>query len=48
MAPSGAITVTDGKRDWTCLGISEDLLQACWKALVDGVEYGLATRERDQ
>jgi 2-isopropylmalate synthase len=39
-----AITVTDGKRDWTCLGISEDLLQACWKALVDGVEYGLATR----
>jgi 2-isopropylmalate synthase len=39
-----AITITDGSRDWTCLGISEDLLQACWKALVDGVEYGLATR----
>jgi 2-isopropylmalate synthase len=40
-----AITVTDGTRDWTCIGISEDLIQACWKALVDAVEYGLATRE---
>ncbi len=39
-----SITMTDGKRDWTCLGISEDLLQACWKALVDAVEYGMATR----
>jgi 2-isopropylmalate synthase len=40
-----AITMTDGKRDWTCVGISEDLLESCWKALVDGVEYGIATRE---
>ena len=39
-----AITMTDGSRDWTCLGISEDLLEACWKALVDAVEYGMATR----
>ena len=39
-----AITMTDGVRDWTCVGISEDLLQACWRALVDGVEYGMATR----
>ena len=39
-----AVTITDGSRDWTCLGISEDLLHGIWKALVDGVEYGLATR----
>ena len=39
-----AITMTDGQRDWTCVGISGDLLQACWKALLDGVEYGIATR----
>ncbi len=39
-----SLTITDGTRDWTCVGISEDLLQACWKALVDGVEYGMATR----
>jgi 2-isopropylmalate synthase len=39
-----AVTLTDGSREWTCLGISEDLLQACWKALVDAVEYGMATR----
>ena len=36
--------MTDGQRDWTCVGISGDLLQACWKALLDGVEYGIATR----
>ncbi|MEY4529341.1 MAG: hypothetical protein RLZZ156_62 [Deinococcota bacterium] len=40
-----AITFSDGTRDWTCIGISEDLLEACWKALVDGVEFGLATRQ---
>ncbi len=39
-----AITVSDGTRDWTCIGISDDLLQGCWRALVDAVEYGLATR----
>jgi 2-isopropylmalate synthase len=39
-----ALTLSDGKREWTCLGISQDLLQACWKALVDAVEYGMATR----
>jgi 2-isopropylmalate synthase len=39
-----AVTLTDGNRDWTCVGISEDLLESCWKALVDGVEYGIATR----
>ncbi|MFN3266269.1 MAG: citramalate synthase [Deinococcales bacterium] len=39
-----AITISDGQRDWTCIGISQDLLQACWRALVDAVEYGMATR----
>jgi 2-isopropylmalate synthase len=41
-----AITVTDGTREWTCVGISLDLIAAVWKALVDAVEYGLATRVR--
>ena len=39
-----AITVSDGTREWTCVGISLDLIAAVWKALVDAVEYGLATR----
>jgi 2-isopropylmalate synthase len=39
-----AVMISDGERDWTCIGISDDLLQACWRALVDAVEYGLATR----
>jgi 2-isopropylmalate synthase len=41
-----AITVSDGTREWTCVGISLDLLGAVWKALVDAVEYGLATRTK--
>jgi 2-isopropylmalate synthase len=40
-----SLTFTDGQRQWTTVGISQDVLQAAWKALVDGVEYGLATRE---
>ncbi len=41
-----AITLTDGTREWTCVGISLDLIAAVWKALVDAVEYGLATRAK--
>jgi 2-isopropylmalate synthase len=41
-----AVTLSDSTREWSCLGISLDLIGAVWKALVDGVEYGLATRAK--
>ncbi len=37
------ITFGDGRRAWSTIGISADLIQAAWQALLDGVEYGLYT-----
>ena len=35
------ITSTDGERKWTTIGISQDIIDASWQALVDSVEYFL-------
>jgi 2-isopropylmalate synthase len=32
---------TDGKSSWTTVGVSENIIEASWHALVDSVEYGL-------
>jgi len=40
-----ALGFSDGLREWTTIGIDEDIIKAFWTALVDGVEYGLLTRE---
>jgi len=40
-----ALGFSDGLREWTTIGIDEDIIKASWTALVDGVEYGLLTRE---
>jgi 2-isopropylmalate synthase len=48
--PSGAgtsskvrvlIESTDGKRKWGTVGVSENIIQASWQALVDSLEYKL-------
>ncbi|MBB6099646.1 2-isopropylmalate synthase [Deinobacterium chartae] len=41
-----SISMHDGQREWTTVGIDSDLIRAAWLALVDGVEYGLLTRRR--
>jgi 2-isopropylmalate synthase len=33
------IESTDGKDIWTTVGVSTDIIQASWKALVDSIEY---------
>ncbi len=33
------ITSSDGKRDWGTVGVSENIVEASWQALVDGMEY---------
>lgn len=38
------VTFSDGERSWSTIGISRDLIQATWKALFDGIEYGLYTK----
>ncbi|MFH0792830.1 MAG: citramalate synthase, partial [bacterium] len=35
------ITTTDGKREWGTVGVSENIIQACWRALVDSLDYTL-------
>src|SRR6266540_2249704 len=44
---SGAITrvlveTTDGSREWTTVGVHENVVEASWHALVDALTYGLA------
>jgi len=35
------IESTDGKQSWGTVGVSENIIEASWEALVDGVEYKL-------
>ena len=35
------ITSTNGKKTWHTVGVSTDIIDASWKALVDSVEYYL-------
>ncbi|MEG1180315.1 MAG: alpha-isopropylmalate synthase regulatory domain-containing protein, partial [Oscillospiraceae bacterium] len=35
------ITSTDGRDIWTTVGVSKDIIEASWLALVDSVEYKL-------
>jgi len=35
------IESTDGKDSWATVGVSENIIEASWEALVDGVEYKL-------
>jgi 2-isopropylmalate synthase len=43
---TGAITrvlldSTNGEREWTTIGVSENIIEASWQALVDSIVYGL-------
>ncbi len=43
---TGAITrvlldSTDGSREWTTIGVSENIIEASWQALVESLVYGL-------
>jgi len=45
-AGTGAVTrvlidMTDGSNRWTTIGVSENIVEASWQALVDGIVFGL-------
>ena len=40
------ITTSDGTARWGTVGVSENIIEASWNALVDSIEYGLARREQ--
>ncbi len=33
---------TDGKRVWGAVGVGENIIEASWQALIDGLEYGVS------
>lgn len=35
------IETTDSQKTWTTIGVSTNIIQASWKALIDSIEYGL-------
>jgi 2-isopropylmalate synthase len=35
------IESTDGSNIWTTVGVSTDIIEASWRALVDSIEYKL-------
>ena len=39
------IESTDGKNTWETLGVSENILEASWQALVDSIDYKLLLEE---
>ena len=40
------IESTDGKTSWTTIGVSTDIIQASWIALVDSIEYKLMKEQK--
>ena len=40
------ITTSDGQESWGTIGVSENIIEASWNALVDSLEYGLAKHGR--
>jgi len=48
---TGAVTrvlidTTDGEASWTTIGVSENIIEASWAALLDSLVYGLLRAER--
>ncbi len=41
------ITSSDGKRHWGTVGVSENIIEASWRALVESLEYKLKKDEED-
>lgn len=38
------ITTSDGERQWTTVGVGEDVIEASWEAMVESVTWGLMRR----
>lgn len=37
---------SDGKQSWGTVGVSPNLIEASWEALVDSVEYKLSEEQK--
>jgi 2-isopropylmalate synthase len=50
---TGAVTrvlldASDGERSWGSIGVSENIIEASWEALVDSIEYGMLLNEEGE
>jgi 2-isopropylmalate synthase len=50
---TGAVTrvlldSSDGEELWGAIGVSENIIEASWEALVDSLEYGMQVSRRQQ
>ena len=45
-SPACCSTRTNGDRSWTTIGVSENIIEASWQALIDSLVYGLLLAER--
>jgi len=41
------IESSDGERTWTTVGVSENIIEASWRALVDSIDYQLLKAEEE-
>lgn len=41
------IETTDGRNSWGTVGVSENIIEASWQALVDSIEYGILKRRQE-
>jgi len=41
------IELGDGENDWGTVGVSENIVEASWKALVDSIDYKLLKDEAE-
>jgi 2-isopropylmalate synthase len=42
------IESTDHRENWTTIGVSTDIIDASWQALVDSIEYKLVRDQEKQ
>jgi 2-isopropylmalate synthase len=42
------IESSDGEQSWGTVGVSEDIIEASWKALVDSIEYKLFKDQQEK
>jgi 2-isopropylmalate synthase len=42
------IDTTDGEKEWTTVGVSDNIIEASWEALTDSFVFGLLHPKKDR
>jgi len=40
------LDASDGEGSWGSIGVSENIIEASWEALVDSIEYGMVRSQK--